>query len=103
MDATSMDTVEISDRELEEWKTGAKGGSFHAEKHSPTLPWIHTEDLVAGHHNDFVKQRGWVSAARFGVALTGLTAFALKIFKMTAKSSKAAGLYSESKLDRYLI
>merc|ERR1719203_2734503 len=100
MDVTSAATVEISDRELDKWRSGAKGG---LEKHAPTLPWIHTEDLVAGHHNDIVKQKGWVSVPRFGVALTGLTAFALKIFKMTAKSSKAAGLYSESKLDRYLI
>lgn len=101
MDATSVDTVEISDRELEDYKSGSKAMEGH-DTHAAELPWIHTEDLITGHHG-VVKQKGWVSAARFGVALTGLAAFALKIFKMTAKSSKAADLFSESKLDRYLI
>lgn len=102
LDATRMHSVEISDHELEKWKSGAKGADTD-KGHSPTLPWIHTEDLVAAHQEEGGKQKGWASMARFGVAVTGLVAFAWKIFMMSRTSPKAAGLCCESKLDRYLI
>jgi len=104
MDATSQISVEISDIELEQWKNGVKGSPLAAtEQDTPILPWIHTEDLIAGNRRDTEKQRGWFSAVRFVVAVTGLTAFAVKMFKMTKESSKVVGSCSDGKLDRYLI
>jgi len=103
MDATAEITVEVSDRELQQWKSGAKGGSFDMKQSAAPLPWIHTEELVAKNRSDMEKQRGWFPAMRFGAALMGLTAFALKLFKMTKESSKMVGSCSDNKLDRYLI
>merc|ERR1719444_696126 len=69
---------------------------------SPTLPWIHEEELIAGHkHFPRTQQSsGLLSALRVVVAVVGMAAFAAKMLNM---SPKVSGGSVESKVDRYLI